>query len=398
MKDFSWPVSAFNEKEFRKFSLDIDANYEKMYGREVYIFGAGIRGCIFLKFCEMKNIKVTGFIDNDPNKADGCIGDYRIQKFEEVHEQKIPYYVIVSTENSQGIIQQLTKEGLEQGEDFLSVKTDLYDNFADNFFRKDDYPYLFLGDCIFSQVAVGDSSYDSLEDMVYHEFGKERCNILGMHGMPIRTFYHLVRLLLKSGRIPQKVVLVVNTVMFAGKKNQLPRAQHTPLLRKIQEKLDFDDKEFWDYVKITEERMERFQTDAFVSTSSNIKNRNSRRIEDLRMKINYMYSLDENEEGVVYLRKLAELCREYKVEFVPFLPPINYEYGGNVFGEEFHSFCRANAQRLKDMLGKGYGVTLWDAGYLLSQDYFAASDTINEITNYAGRQKELAFIKNILGE
>ncbi len=398
MKDFSWPVSAFNEKEFRKFSLDIDANRKKMFGRKIYIFGAGIRGCIFLKFCEMKDIKIAGFIDNDPNKADGCIGDYRIQKFEEVHEQKIPYYVIVSTENSQGIIRQLTKEGLEQGEDFLSVTTDLYDNFADDFFRKDDYPYLFLGDCIFSQVAVGDSSYGSLEDMVYHEFGKERCNILGMHGMPIRTFYHLVRLLLKRGRIPQKVVLVVNTVMFAGKKNQLPRAQHTPLLRNIQEKLNFEDQEFADYVSLTKERMERFRTDAFVSTSNTIKSRNSGRIVKLRMKMNYMYSLDENEEGVVYLRRLAELCEEYRVGFFPFLPPVNYEYGESLFGEEFHVCYRANVQKLKAILERDCGVTLWDAGYLLSQEYFAASDTINEITNYLGRQKELTFLKTMCAE
>ena len=214
--------------------------------------------------------------------------------------------------------------------------------------------------------------------------------------MPIRTFYHLVRLQFKMRIIPQKIILAVNTVMFTGKKNQLPRAQHTPLLKKIQKSLEFDDREFDDYVNLTAERMERFQTDAFVSSSNNVQNRNSKHISDLRMRLNYMYLLDDTEEGVVYLRKLAALCKVNNVEFVPFLPPINYEYGQSVFGKEFDEYCRTNAQKLKDILDKEYAVDLWDAGYLLSKEYFAASDTINEITNYAGRKKEIEFLKSLV--
>lgn len=305
MKDFSWPISAFNETEFRKFVSKAEENSASMRGREVYIFGSGIRGCCFLKFCEIKKIEVTGFIDNDPNKEGGCIGRYRIHSFEVMAKRKEPYYVIVSPENAEEIVRQLTGNGLMQGKDFFSVEAGLYDEFVKKFFRKDGYSCLFLGDCIFSQVGIKDERYDSFEKMLYDEFGRDKANVLGMHGMPIRTFYHLVRLFFSKcmrggGRIPKKIILAVNTVMFTGKKNQLPRAQHTPLLKKISDRLGFEDSEFEDYIKLTEERMERFQTDAFVTTDSNVQNRNSMRIAALKMKLNYMYSLDETEEGVVY--------------------------------------------------------------------------------------------------
>ncbi len=399
MKDFSWPVEAFNELEYKKFKHIINEVEQHLNTKQIYIFGAGIRGCCFLKFCDMRNLKISGFIDNDPNKKGGCIGEYSIYSFDEVFDKGKKIYVIISAETYLPIAEQLEKKGLVREIDYIFIEPCLYNSFIDKFFCEKKNEYLFFGDCIFSQVAVGDSDFRSLETMIYDELGRNNVKVLGMHGMPIRTFYHLCRIQISMGYIPKKVILAVNTVMFTGKKNQLPRAQHTVLLQQIQERLQYDDKEFADYVQLTKERTNRFQTDAFVESDRNIRNRNSSRISELRMRLNYIYDLDQNEEGVVYLKKIAALCVKNGIELVPFLPPVNYEYGTKLFGDIFERKCENNAKILKQILKDVNDIELVDAGHLLNRDEFASCNTINEISNYNGRCKEVALFKNIcIGE
>lgn len=398
MKDFSWPVEAFNELEYKKFTSVMNAVKGEMKGKPIYIFGAGIRGCTFLKFCNMQNINISGFIDNDINKKDGCIGEYLIYTLEDILGKEKVFYVVISTETYLPIVQQLEKKGLIQERDFVFIEASIYNLFVHKFFSPKK-KYLFLGDCIFSQVAVRDSVFNSLETMICDKLGENNVKVLGMHGMPIRTFYHLCRIQTRMGYVPEKVVLVVNTVMFTGKKNQLPRAQHTVLLQQIQKKMQYEDKEFKDYIQLTKERTERFRTDAFIESDQNVRNRNSERISKLRMRLNYMYDLDENEEGIIYLKKMADFCEKNSIEFIPFLPPVNFEYGVELFGNLFEEKYAENVEKIKKLLKKENDIEVVDAGHLLNRSEFASDNTINEISNYDGRCKEAEFIKNIcMGE
>lgn len=397
MRDFSWPISSFNEAEYNLFCEKIEQNRQNMEFKKIYIFGAGIRGCCFLKFCEINEIHIEGFIDNDLNKKNGYIGKYLISEFESVIAQKDKIYIIVSAENCDAIIKQISAIKLRQELDFFFVEPCSYENFIDNFFKTEKYQKLFLGDCIFTQVSITDKKFDSLETMICNSRSMLGTRVFGMHGMPIQTFFHLIRLQVKMNNIPEKIVLVVNTVMFTGKKNMLPRAQHTPLLEEIQKRLNFVDRTFDEYIKLTKQRTEQFQTDAFVASSNSIHNRNEQHIVKLRMQLNYMYQLDEEEEGVVYLCKIAEFCEENGIKLLPVIAPINYKHGIMLFGNEFEEYCRRNISKLEYLLDRK-NVHLYDASYVLGEDKFAAFDTINELANFDGRVDEINFFEKILQE
>ena len=389
MKDFSWPTTSFNEKEYFSFVEIVKRNANHMRGRKIYIYGAGIRGCMFVEFCERLGIEVSGFYDGDSRKWGGTIkGRYIINKFnvDSVDNR----YIIISTEMYAAIEKILKEGGLNEKDDYFYVKSVIYDDFVRNFFDKSDVKYTFMGDCIFSTVGIDDSCKASLESILNDQFSGE-IDFISVHGMPMRTFYHMLRLRIKMGRVPSHLVVAVNTVMFAGKKNVLPRAQHTPLLEQINNMLLFEDEEFADYIELTRQRANRYNTDSFVSASGGATSKNAEIVTKIRMKQNYMYNLDLNNEGMIYLGEICKLCSEYQIDFVALLPPINYQRGLALFGEEFISVCDKNLEIIKQFVAK-YGFECCDLSYLIESSGFASSDTINEITNYEGRIQEANFI------
>lgn len=387
-KDYSWPIDIVNEEEYRTFKELFLKFKDCINSKKIYIFGAGIRGCMLLKFCEKLSIEIAGFIDNDINKKDGVVYDKDIYSWDDIKNNDNKY-IIVSVENYKGIENQLIESGLKYAEDFFFIPSVLYDAFLKAFFS-DSNKYLFMGDCIFSSVGINDINTCSLGEMLYKEMGND-VKILGVHGMPIRTFYHILRMQLKCQLIPQNVLLVVNTVMFFGKKNQLPRAQHTPLLREIKKGLPFEDEEFNNYIELTDERMSRLNTDSFVTGNKKSLFYNNSNVVKMKMKQNYMYKIKKENEGVIFLGKIADLCKENNLNFYPIFPPINYMHGMELFGDDFKKNCDNNLDELKEML-VDYKSKFIDMSYILEQDDFASSDTINEITNYKGREKEMEYI------
>ena len=201
----------------------------------------------------------------------------------------------------------------------------------------------------------------------------------------------MLDLQVKLGVPIKRVLLSVNLAMLSGKKNQLPRAQHTPLLKKIHEKMPFQDEGYDEYIRLTEERMNRFNTDSFVQSPKNARGHNSETIVNMRMRQNYMYRVKADNEGVVYLDKIHWLCQKKNIRLIVMFPPINYMHGREIFGDEFVEYCEHNTNELiKRLILNGEDVI--DLTLSLKSDMFAATDTINEITNYAGRLKETEYI------
>ncbi len=389
-KDFTWPVSSFAKAEYDFFCQEINGQKENMENKLLYIFGAGIRGCMFLKFFNTMGIEIVGFIDNDEEKWGGVIEKYSILSLEEVlkndNSQK---YIVISVENGTGIIEQLEKENLKVGKDFCHIESYLYETFEEQFFNRCQNHKLIMGDCILTQVAFNDISYKNLAELIEEKISNVK--ILGMHGMPMATFYHLLKLQIRLDMRPSKLILFVNMAMFDGKKDILPRAQHPTLLMNIKEKLPFEDKEFEMYVRQASDRFRKFNTDIFTKEKRQSDKRRNEQIQKMHFRMNYMYQLDEQNESLTYLKKIAKLTNENEIDLLLYIAPINFERGGELIGDGIIEKHKEHMEVIHSIL-QPYNYQFCDAGLELKKECFATQDTTNEVTNWYGRQEEVELL------
>ena len=390
-KDYTWPVSSFAKAEYDSFCQEISRQKENMYNKLLYIFGAGIRGCMFLKFFKTIGMEIAGFIDNNEKKcAGGVIEQYSILSLEEVlRNNNSEIFIVISVENGEGIAEQLEKANLKVNKDFCHIGSYLYETFEDHFFDKRQNHKIVMGDCILTQVAFDDISYKTLSELIEEKISNVK--ILGMHGMPMATFYHLLRLQIKLGMRPCKLILFVNMVMFDGKKDILPRAQHPLLLMNIQKRLPFKDEEFEKYVKQASDRFQKFNTDIFVKGKKQSDRRRNEQIQKMHFQMNYMYQLDKDNESLIYLQKIAQLTNESGIDLLLYIAPINYERGGELIGKGIVEKHQEHMKLIHSIL-QPYEYQICDVALKLKKESFATQDTTNEVTNWEGRLKEVELL------
>ena len=389
IKDFTWPVSTMTEPEYREFSNMLLKNQEYIANKKIYIFGAGIRGNMFMMYLERHGHLIEGFIDNDMSKVGGWINQYPIISFEDIKKKNLEHlYIIVSIESYEDIKKQLQVINMSENKDFFFLESPLYKIYVKEFFARKRTKYLILGDCLFSQVGLEDSDYTTLGNMLKSKLGKDETKLLSMHGMGMPSFYHMFRLQIKLGMKPELVLLAVNMVMFAGKNNQLPRAQHPVLLETIKQHIEETDGEYNKYVEVARNRFNKFNTDIFTTSQKTHRNRVSDNVIKLHFKMNHMYKLDLENEGIEYLIKIIDLARNNNIKCVPFIPPVNYIKGREIFGEKFANAYEANTSLVKNVLNQK-GIEILDLSYICGKAEFACKDTPNELLNDKGRKKEV---------
>lgn len=390
-KDYTWPVSAFAKAEYDFFLQEISKQKENMINKLLYIFGAGIRGCMFLKFFKTIGMEIAGFIDNNEKKCvGGGIEQYSILSLEEVlRNNNSKIFIVISVENGEGIVEQLEKANLKANKDFCHIGSYLYEKFEDRFFDKCQNHKIIMGDCILTQVAFDDISYKTLSELIEEKISHAK--ILGMHGMPMATFYHLLRLQIKLDMKPCKLILFVNIAMFDGKKDILPRAQHPLLLMNIQKRLPFKDEEFEKYVKLASDRFQKFNTDIFVKGKKQSDRRRNEQIQKMHFQMNYMYQLDKDNESLIYLQKIAQLTNENGIDLLLYIAPINYERGGELIGNGIIEKHQEHMKLIHSIL-QPYEYQICDAALELKKENFATQDTTNEVTNWEGRLKEVELL------
>ena len=76
------------------------------------------------------------------------------------------------------------------------------------------------------------------------------------------------------------------------------------------------------------------------------------------------------------------LFRSMKLFF--FIPPVNYQYAKELYGDKFFELYEKNVEKLKNIAAEGECSVL-DLSYLLESCQFADVHTIDETTNYEGR-------------
>lgn len=396
--NFAWPITAISKENYSAVMECVKANDDVFSTKKILIFGAGIRGAEISVILSGEGYKNIIFTDNNEQKWGGVIDNYPIISVAEALEMKKDSVFLVSVEEGNPICRQLEAEGLKENKDFFFPKPDLYDRFMKEFEREMNDEVLIMGDCMFEVVSFDDDKKDSLTEIMQQILGYKNVKHLTMHGMGLPTFYHMFKAQLNNGMKPSVFAVMLNFETLTGKQHLLPRSQHTELVKRVSEISKDPEGELKRYAAVTEERVKNIQAEFFTTNkfASNKKMNNNRgEISDsaakMFLKLNYMYKLNPEIESIQYLKKIMQTAQENEIKLLPFVPPVNYERGIELFGDTFETAYQYNLNLLKDIVSTG-GFHLLDLSHICTKELFAHTTTPDETTNYAGRQKVALYL------
>lgn len=398
IKDFAWPVTAISKENYFAIMECVRKHNELFSLKTILIFGAGIRGAEIAVILKNEGYLDIVFTDNNSVKWGGVIDGVPIISVEDALSRRGEVVYLISVEEGEPICRQLEESGLIFEKDFFFPRPDLYQRFMDEFKRDMHNEILVMGDCMFEVIAFDDKIKDSLSEIMQQKLGRENVKHLTMHGMGLPTFYHMLRAQINNGMIPHIFVVMLNFETLTGKQHLLPRSQHTELVNQVVDISKDPTGELKRYKKVVAERVKNVQAEFFTTNKfSNNKTANNKRgkISDnaskVFFKLNYLYKLDPEMESIQYLKKIMELAHEYDFQVLPFVPPVNYERGVELFADRFEESYNCNLNTLKNIVADG-GFSLLDLSHICTKELFAHVTTPDETTNDLGREKVADYI------
>ena len=285
------------------------------------------------------------------------------------------------------------ERGYVQEINYFVIKNNLYNLYCKEFFRTDNIEYILWGDCYFTDLDVEDLNDKSMGELVVEELGVDKSKILSIHGMCIPSFYYLMKMQIMLGMRPRSVAFIVNVPFCNSIQTKLPQSQHAKLIKMIVDKFPGQEKEFDDYVKLTESRAHNINAKSF-STKSNTRVKDTKYVEKLLTKTRYMYEYNEEYENIVFLKKMIELLQQHNIRPIPFIPALNYHTGIDFYGEDFKKKYCAICDNIKKSI-KIYGVDVLDMSFLLERKFYSG-DRMTKFPNAEGKEKEVALLCNAM--
>ncbi len=383
-RNFAWPVTTLCKFDYYALKKIMEENHNLFQDKKIIIMGAGIRGTAFSLLLSQMGYQVTAFTDNNPIKVGGSINEYPIWDFKEIMDIKKDCVVLISVENGIALKKQLNEAGFVENSQYFYVENHLYEKFLDEFLRSGPTETLVMGDCGVTDISKKDKNFTNLSELIKEALGEEQTKVLAVHAMGMRAYYHILSAQIKFVTKPQKVVIMANFETFTGKQHILPRSQHAKLFEMLSESVQHRDEELEEYAGVTKERFDNFKVDYFTSSRQAMENMTSGRNDRIVIRMNYMYELREDNENICYMNRIIHMCAENGIRLFFFIPPANYMYAEELFGDKFAEKYGKNVERLKDIVAE-QGSEVLDLSYLLTSSQFADIHTIDETTNYEGR-------------
>lgn len=384
IKNFAWPVTSVDKGDYIAFCNWFDEHRNMLSENQIIIWGAGIRGTEFALFLKQKNFTNILFTDSNRQKWGGYIDEFPIISPDEISNEKARK-ILISTENSETIEKELETRGYYREQDFFTIKTYLYEKYVSEFQRKYGSRYLFMGDCEFSTIAISDTDYSTLSELLQERLGKENTKVLAMHGMGLRAYYNIFMAQVASGMKPESLLVMVNLDTLTGMQHLLPRSQHAELIKMIYDITPDAPEEFKEYLQIVNERSKKIQVEFFTAQSGKEKATTEAKSKNY-FRLNYLYRLNPEVEGLIYLDKILREALQMGIKVLPFIPPVNYELAQMLFGEKFRCRYDENIRKIQKIV-QNRGCDLLDLSYSLTADMFAEPTTPDETANDRGRKK-----------
>lgn len=375
---------------FIKEHLDILLN------ARVFIFGAGIRGINILCMLKQFDIHDVFFVDNNPKKQgteiDGCL----VLSFLQADCYTKKHIFLCPTEYNKQILEQLALSGRCENIDYFSLDfqfTDYLDLIEDIKHPAIDYSLAF-GACNFSSCILGDKYSPSLGERLKQEIFFINCKICTLPGFSPPLWYYIIKKAMDINQNRPHFLFLTMEIsncsptapLMLGKQVYL---QYEALFEQLM-KLATPDNETYEYLQLIKERLKYYD----VKKSS----KRSESLDDARKrvyKLKYNYSIHEDDESVIYTKKILTLANKNSIPVILFFPPIDYMFAETVCGDNFSIQYSSIISSMQSFL-KDFSYRCIDASFIAKSDSFVQqinSPDINPILNEKGQNLLLDFIK-----
>lgn len=387
-KNFAWPITSINKASYDLVKNFVSENKQDIENKNFILFGAGIRGTELATILKDLGVKNFVFVDNNEEKWGGNIDGNEIFPPAHLNENISQNLVLITTEESSSMQKQIEELGYFKEKNYFTLENNHYQEFVNSFSNFDNKELLVMGDCFFETISFDDTKRVSLAEYVGNESNDIDTSVLAIHGMNLCAFYHVYRLLVCNNKMPDYFCVMLNFEALTGKQHLLPRSQHHTLMKMIEDNLNDKDEIFSSYVELTKERVTQITSDFFTgnTTKSNENGKISTQVSKLFFKMYYLYDLKLDIEPLVAFNNILSLAKEKNITVIPFVPPVNYILGQEIFGDFFEERYEKNLQKLKNIT-TDYGFSLLDLSHISLPNEFAHTSTPDETMNEIGREK-----------
>lgn len=388
-----WLLNTAEKATVDAFNQFIEDVVKKNEGREIYIWGASVRGTLLGMLLEKKGYSDFLFVDNDERKWGTNINKHLIISADELLNMRHDGYVIIPVEHYLEIRTQLLKLNMKEASDFYIIKSNLYYDFCREFFRKYNSKYLVLGETFLLSTLLDEKPMGSMMDDLYLAYGRDNMKILSIGCMGMEESYYYLKKQISLDMCSEKLWIFVNFETLTKHHHILPRVQHPDLAEMIQIKSDHIEPDLSKYIERARERALNYRLELKYSPQRTyVGEPDEEQVQKDYTRQQLLNQISEEYEECRYLSKILMICNEKKIDVSVIVVPINYQRVIDFFGDNFNNIHKNNINILYHLTSK-YRCRFWDLSELLEKQFFETKVTLQDGIRQEGRRKIISCLK-----
>lgn len=392
-----WLLNTAEKVLIDAFNLFIEEIVKRNTARTIYIWGASVRGTLLGILLEQNGYLDFLYVDNDERKWGTNINGHLIISADKVKEVKGNGYIVVPVEHYAEIRLQLLSWNMVEGTDFYILKSDIYHDFCEEFFRQYNGKYLVFGESFLTCVLLDEEPKRSMTEDLYMAFGRENMKVLSIGCMGMEESYYYLQKQIALDMRPEKVWLFVNFETLSENHYRLPRVQHPNLAEMIQATSDGVEPDLSEYIELGRQRAQNYKLELQYSPRRTYVNEPDEvevQEEYTRQQLLNIISLEYEE--CLYLCKILAICNENVIDVSMIIVPVNYQRATELLGKDFEEVYKRNIDTLS-YLGLEYNSKFWDMSELLEKQFFESRVTLQDGIKRGGRKKIIECLKKYEG-
>lgn len=382
-----WPLKTAEKELLDTFLEFIKEKKSFLKKKELFIFGASVRGTLLALLLEQEGISNFSFIDNDKRKWGQNIHGYVIHSPTKIIESSEDFFILIPIEHSEAIVKQLKQYNLLEEERFFCLKTPIYNHLIEIFFQNNIRKKLIMGASLLNEVVIGETKTASLKEMLYENCGERDLKVLAKNCMGMKSFYYLLLRQIEAGFIPRQFLFFIHLETFTEYHHLLSRNQQPELFKQILNRDVKRNDGLEDFIKQSQIYSENYEIELKYSPKRTFeKDVDFEKSQMEYIKLGLLYPLSTKTVEFYYFTCILKLLSQYQIDSYIIALPVNHYLGKKYYKDEFTRLYRKNISSIKKAVSQTEHKWI-DLSYLLDEEDFEACLTINDAFRYRGRQK-----------
>lgn len=384
------------QKSYYRFLTDfIETHMAALRQAKIFIFGAGVRGCNLLCVLRSFGLSDICFVDNNTAKQGTQLEGCAVLSFEEADQYSRNHLFLCPVEHGGVVLAQLKASGRRENTDYFNLDFFFTDYLAVEEEMKapaEDYSLLF-GCCVLSSYILGGGILPSLGEVLRERVFHGTCKLCTLPGFYPTIYYFAISACLRVQKHPPESIVILMELsslspyepLMMGEQNY---QQHKQFIERLVSVIP-EDAEAGEYLKKINERLERSKKGGSPTKAENTLDAQKR-----VYRLKYLYRLREEDESVIYTKKILERMNREGVPVILLFPPVDYQRGEKICGEDFKDRYSAVINDLRSFL-HGLVYQYVDASFIATSDYFVPPTTspdINPFLNERGQRLLVEFL------